>query len=68
MGTTLAVGIGAPIPFSEIAGIKDRQALADELRARTYALSFVPPRFLDRARPVVKLRLKLRKLRKRLAA
>ena len=68
MGTTLAVGIGAPIAFEDLAGIKDRQALADELRARTYALAYQPPRILDRAHPGVKLRLKLRKLRRRLAA
>jgi len=68
MGTTLAVGIGAPIAFDELAAIKDRQALADELRARTYALAFDPPRFLDRDHPGVRLRMKLRKLRRRLAA
>ena len=68
MGTTLAVGIGAPIAFDELAAIRDRQALADELRARTYALAFDPPRFLDRDHPGVRLRMKLRKLRRRLAA
>jgi putative hemolysin len=68
MGTTLAVGIGLPIAFDEISRIKDRQALADELRARTYALAYEPLRILDRANPGVRLRLKLRKLRRRLAA
>ncbi len=69
MGTTLAVGIGAPIPFGELAGIKDRQALANELRARTYRLAFEPVRALDHAQAGIgKLRLKLRKLRRRLAA
>jgi putative hemolysin len=39
IGATLPVAIGAPIPFADIAHIKDRQALADALRARTYALA-----------------------------
>jgi putative hemolysin len=39
IGTALPVVIGAPIPFAEIAHIKDRQALADELMTRTYALA-----------------------------
>jgi putative hemolysin len=39
IGTALPVAIGAPIPFAEIAHIKDRQTLADELMARTYALA-----------------------------
>jgi putative hemolysin len=39
IGTTLPVAIGAPIPFDEIAHIRDRQALADHLRAVTYALA-----------------------------
>lgn len=38
IGAALPVAIGAPIPFAEIAGIKDRQALADWLYARVYAL------------------------------
>ena len=45
IGTVLPVAIGAPIPFAEIAHIKDRQKLADELMARTYALADrQPPR------------------------
>ncbi len=44
IGTTLPVAIGAPIPFEEIAHIKDRQALADQLRAATYALAGWAPR------------------------
>jgi putative hemolysin len=39
IGTALPVAIGAPIPFAEIAHIKDRQKLADDLMARTYALA-----------------------------
>ena len=68
MGTTLAVGVGAPIPFDELAPIKDRQALANDLRARTYALAFEAPQGLDRDHPGLRLRKKLRKLRRRLAA
>jgi putative hemolysin len=43
IGTALPVVIGAPIPFAEIAGIKDRQALADELRGRVYGLARFAP-------------------------
>ncbi len=39
IGTSLPVEIGAPIPFAAIAGIKDRQALADDLRHRVYGLA-----------------------------
>jgi putative hemolysin len=39
IGAALPVAIGAPLAFAEIAHIKDRQALADELMARTYALA-----------------------------
>ncbi len=41
IGATLRTAIGAPIPFEEIAHVKDRQTLADLLKARTYALA--PP-------------------------
>lgn len=44
IGTTLPVAIGAPIPFEDVTHIKDRQALADALRARTYALAFHRPK------------------------
>lgn len=44
IGSTLPVAIGAPIAFEEIAHIKDRQALADALMARTYALALHPPK------------------------
>jgi putative hemolysin len=43
IGTTLPVVIGAPIPFGEIEAIRDRQALADELRARVYGLAACAP-------------------------
>lgn len=39
IGTILPVAVGAPIPFDEIAHLKDRQAMIDELRARTYRLA-----------------------------
>jgi len=39
IGTLLPVAIGAPIPFEALGGLEDRQALADELRARTYAMA-----------------------------
>lgn len=39
IGTVLPVAIGAPIPYADLAGFRDRQALADDLRRRTYALS-----------------------------
>ena len=43
IGTCLPVVIGAPIAFASLAGVKDRQALADELRQRTYALAKLAP-------------------------
>ena len=43
IGTSLPVVIGAPIPFSDLAAIKDRQALADHLRERVYALARLAP-------------------------
>lgn len=39
IGTVLPVFIGDPIPFSALARITDRQALADHLREVTYALA-----------------------------
>jgi putative hemolysin len=52
IGTELPVAIGAPIPFSELAHIKDRQALADHLHDLTYALADAPakPEFKPRRR------------------
>ena len=38
IGMTLHVGVGAPIAWEELAGLSDRQAIADELMRRTYAL------------------------------
>ena len=43
IGTSLPVAIGAPIPFDAVAGIKDRQALADDLRERVYAMAKPAP-------------------------
>ncbi len=48
IGARLPVAVGAPIPFASIAAIRDRQALADELRARVYALSRLAPITGDR--------------------
>ena len=39
VGTILPVVIGAPITFSELSDIKDRQSLMNELRRRTYQLA-----------------------------
>jgi putative hemolysin len=55
IGTALPVAIGAPIPFASIAGIRNRQALADELRARVYALARLAPAIDKRRRAVRKL-------------
>jgi putative hemolysin len=43
IGTALPVAIGAPISFASLAAIKDRQALADDLRERVYALARLAP-------------------------
>jgi putative hemolysin len=43
IGASLPVVVGAPIPFDSLAGVKDRQALADALRARVYALARLAP-------------------------
>ena len=48
IGTSLPVVVGAPIPFSSLSQIKDRQALADDLRARTYGLAEPGPAPDDR--------------------
>ena len=44
IGTSLPVVIGEPIPFEQLAATKDRQALADDLRRRVYALAKWAPR------------------------
>jgi putative hemolysin len=43
IGATVPVAVGEPIPYEAIAAIKDRQALADELRARVYSLAASAP-------------------------
>jgi putative hemolysin len=50
IGTGLPVAIGAPIPFTSLAAIKDRQALADDLRGRVYALTKLAPPIVDKPR------------------
>jgi hypothetical protein len=48
IGTALPVAVGAPIPFASLASIKDRQELADELRARVYGLARLAPSIADK--------------------
>ena len=55
IGTSLPVAIGAPIPFASIASIGDRQALADKLRSRVYALAGLTPSVGKPRRGVSKL-------------
>jgi putative hemolysin len=50
IGTRLPVVVGAPIPFSALADIKDRQSLADHLRDLTYALAAHEPGHSDARR------------------
>ena len=50
IGTALPVAIGAPISFASLAVIKDRQYLADELRARVYAIAQLAPPTVDKPR------------------
>lgn len=38
IGTSVAVTVGAPIPYGDLPSIKDRQRLADHLREHTYGL------------------------------
>jgi putative hemolysin len=69
IGAILQVEIGAPIPFATLRAIKDRQVLADELRARTCALAkggLIRP--AKKANPAQKLIGKLRGLRPKRAA
>jgi hypothetical protein len=49
IGASLAVAIGAPIAFEDIATIRDRQTLADDLGARVGALAAIAPK--ERAKP-----------------
>jgi putative hemolysin len=55
IGTALPVMIGAPIPYADLAAIKDRQALADHLRDRVYALArMAPPKKLNPAEKLLR--------------
>jgi putative hemolysin len=55
IGRCLPVVIGAPIQFAAIAGVKDRQALADELRSLVYGLARLAPAIDKPRRPADKL-------------
>ena len=55
IGTCLPVVIGAPIPFASLAALRDRQALADHLRQRVYALARLAPAARKRPGPADKL-------------
>ena len=62
IGAALPVAVGEPIPFERLAGIKDRQALADHLRDITYALAIHAPTE-PKASPARKLIRKLKSLK-----
>lgn len=68
IGADLPVAIGAPIPFEDLAAIRDRQTLADELRARSYALAAAAPKERLKPRRAKRLLNKLTRLRPRSAA
>ncbi len=68
IGACLPVAVGAPIAFEEIAAIKDRQALADFLNARVYALAATAPDGRAKAARAKKLFAKLSRLRPHRAA
>jgi hypothetical protein len=53
IGATLPVAIGAPIPFASLAALKDRQALADDLRTRVYALAKLAPPTIGKPRRAI---------------
>ena|SRR5271166_5955654 len=55
IGTVLPVVIGAPIPFAQLSGVKDRQALADDLRNRAYSLARLAPAIKKPPGPADKL-------------
>ena len=63
IGTLLPVAVGAPIPFEALAPYKDRQELADFLRAHTYALSSGTLPMPVKMSPGRKLIVKLKALR-----
>ncbi len=55
IGAALPVVIGEPIPFGELAAIRDRQALSDRLHDATYALAvpeWVRPRLRKPSKPL----------------
>ena len=66
IGTVLPVAIGAPIPYEDLTGVRDRQGLADELKRRTYALQAELPAIGDGHR--AHLPFSLRRLKTRRAA
>ncbi len=68
IGATLPVAVGAPIRFADLAEIKDRQALADDLRARVYALAADAPKERAKQPRAKKLFAKLNRLRPHRAA
>jgi putative hemolysin len=68
IGALLPVAIGAPIPFEVLSQIKDRQALADDLRARTYSIAVDATTKPIAPNPARKLIGKLRALRPRTRA
>jgi hypothetical protein len=53
IGTALPVVVGAPIPFASLGAVKDRQALANELRERVYALARLAPPTTDKQRRAI---------------
>jgi len=63
IGTALPVAIGAPIPWATLAAVKDRQALADALRARVYALARLAPAAADKPRRTIGRLLRLKRPR-----
>ncbi len=65
IGAALPVAIGAPIAFEDLAPIKDRQAMADLLMARTYALARLAPARARKEGSGARLRVKLRALRRK---
>ena len=69
IGAVLPVEIGAPIPYADLAGFKDRQALSDHLRGLVYALARETPRPVKPKNPAEKFIRKFGALRpKRRAA
>ena len=42
LGTPLPIHFGEPVPYAELAGLRDRQALVDDLRRRSEALAPQP--------------------------